>query len=270
MDPITFAVVGHNEGRRLARSVGQALEAARPEDAVVYVDSASTDDSARVAAELGLEVVIAPLGKGRALAAALEHCSTPLICFVDGDISWSTGNVPLVLRRAYEREPADMLVADFDWPSKGIFHGTRGVYEPFVAALFPEAVGRYGRFILSGFRLLRTDLPLGRLPDEFAVETYLNVLFAVRGWSTRTVEVGIVEGPVRSKEGLGAQMGVALLDIAVAEGRLDPACRPLWEEWVAEFNEFTRTRPGPGEPLGTYPRRLAECAARPLPPARRP
>jgi hypothetical protein len=269
MEAITFAVVGHNEGRRLARSVGQALEAARPEDSVVYVDSASTDDSAEVAAALGLDVVTAPLGKGRALAAALEHCSTPLICFVDGDITWSTVNVPLALRRAYEREPADMLVADFDWPSKGIFHGTAVVYIPLVRALFPEADGRYGRFILSGFRLLRTDLPLGTLPDDFGVETYLNMLFAIRGWRTRTVEVGVVEGPVRSKMGLAGQMGAVLLEMAEAEGRLDSACRPEWERWVEESMDFTKTRPGPGEPLGTYPRRIAECAARPLPPARR-
>jgi hypothetical protein len=143
------------------------------------------------------------------------------------------------------------------------------VYKPFVAALFPEAAGRYGRFNLSGFRLLRMDRPLGRLPDGFGVETYLNVLFAVRGWSTRVVEVGVVEGPVRAKPTLGFEMRDVLLDVAEAEGRLDPDCRPDWEDWAGVSMEFTQTRPGPGEPLGTYPRRLAECAARPLPAAKR-
>ncbi|HKP90804.1 MAG TPA: glycosyltransferase [Thermoleophilaceae bacterium] len=270
MEAITFAVVGHNEGRRLRRPLGDALEAARPGDVVVYVDSASTDDSREVARSQGVEVVEAPLGKGRALAAAIESCTTPLICFTDGDVTYSSTNIPLALRRAHEAEPADMLVADFDWPSKGVFHATEGVYEPFLAGLFPEASGRYGRFRLSGFRLLRADRPLGELPPNFAVETYLNVLFAIRGWSTRVVEVGIVEGPVRSKVELGEQMCKTLLDLAEAEGRLDPECRPLWEEWVEGFKAVTRTRPGPGEPLGTYPSRLAESARRPLPAAARP
>jgi glucosyl-3-phosphoglycerate synthase len=269
MEAITFAVVGHNEGRRLARPLGDALDAARPGDAVVYVDSASTDDSTGVARSQGVDVVEAPLGKGRALAAALERCSTPLICFVDGDVTDSATNVPLALRRAYEEEPADLLVADFDWPSKGPFHAVTGIYKPLVAALFPEADGRYGRFTLSGFRLLRADLPLGTLPGNFGVETYLNVLFAVRGWRTRVVEVGFVEGPVRSKMELGEQIAEVLLDMAEAEGRLASACRPAWEEWVAGFVEVNRSRPGPGEPAGTYPDRLAGSAARPLPRATR-
>jgi glucosyl-3-phosphoglycerate synthase len=269
VDAITFAVVGHNEGARVARPLGDAFEAARAGDAVVYVDSASTDGSVDVARSLGAEVVEGPLGKGRAIATALEWCSTPLICLMDGDVTDGATNIPLALRRAYEEEPADMLVADYDWPSKGPLHAVTGVYEPLVRALFPEADGRFGRFRLSGFRLLRTALPLGELPGNFAIETYLNVLFAVRGWRTRVVEAGFIEGPVRPKVELGKEMAEVLLDLAVAEGRLDPECRPAWEEWVEGFVGLTESRPGPGEPLGTYPGRLAECAARPLPPARR-
>jgi glucosyl-3-phosphoglycerate synthase len=267
LEAITFAIVGHDEERLLPRSLADALAAARPEDAVLYADSASTDRSVEVAGAHGVEVVRAPLGKGRAMSAALDRCETPLVCFVDADIRESTTNVPLALARAYERSPVDMLVADFDWPSKGIFHAVIGVYEPLVAALFPEASGRYGRFTLSGFRILRTDLPLGELPPGFGVETYLNLLFAARGWSTGVVEVGVVEGPVRGKGALGREIAGVILDLAEAEGRLEPARRPEWEQWVEGSMAVTATRPGPGEPAGAYAERLRASAARATPPA---
>ena len=73
----TFAVVGHNEAPLLATAVRQAMEAVEPGDGVWFVDSESSDDSAAVARSLGAEVVPAPLGKGRAMAAALIRFLVP-------------------------------------------------------------------------------------------------------------------------------------------------------------------------------------------------
>src|SRR5438552_18435019 len=93
-EPITFAVVGHNEGEYLARSIGQAAAAARDGDRLLFVDGQSTDGSADLAASLGAEVVEAPLGKGRAVAAALARCEPPYIRLIDGDIEHPARHVP--------------------------------------------------------------------------------------------------------------------------------------------------------------------------------
>jgi glucosyl-3-phosphoglycerate synthase len=242
------------------------MEAAAPGDRVWLVDGASTDGSPQIAASLGAEVIPAPLGKGRAMATAIARCESRHICFMDADLEYSSSNIPLRLREAHAEEPADMIVAEFEWPAKRFLNALPGVYRPLVGSLFPEALERFGRMPFSGFRVLRTDLPLGSLPPGFAVETYLNLLCTVRGMRTRVIDVGVYGGPDRPKRELGREVGEVILDMAEGDGRLDARLRPLWETWLEEVMEVLRTHPSPGEPTGDYPERLAATASRPLPP----
>ena len=265
---LTFAVIGHNEVGTLANAIGQAAEAAEPGDRLWFVDSASTDGSAKLAASLGAEVVPAPLGKGTAMATAIARCETGHVCFVDGDIEYSSSNIPLRLRESLAAEPADMLVADFEWPNRRFLNSVPGVYRPLVGSLFPEALDRFGWMPFSGFRLLRTDLPLGSLPPGFGVETYLNLLCTVSGMRTRVVDVGVYRGPVRTKRELGREVGEVILDMAEQHGRLDGRLRPLWEAWLSEVMDVLRAQPEPDGPEGDYPERLLAAASRPLPPSK--
>jgi glucosyl-3-phosphoglycerate synthase len=269
-ESITFAVIGHNEREYLANSIGQAAAAARPGDRLCFVDGASTDGSAELAASLGAEVIEAPLGKGRALAAALARCETSHICFVDGDIEYSSQNIPLSLRDALLEKPADMILADFAWPARKLNHSIDGVYRPLVAGLFPEALERFGKMTYSGFRVLRTDLPLGTLPPGWGVETHLNLVCTANDWPTRVIHIGDYVGPIRRKPELGWEVGGTILDVAEADGRLDPALRPRWEEWLAGIMAVLATQPHPGEePSEEYLARHRAARTRPLPPAKR-
>jgi glucosyl-3-phosphoglycerate synthase len=261
---ITFAVIGHDEAALLPNAIAQASEAAGDGDRLWFVDSASKDGSADVARSLGIDVVGAPLGKGEAMALAIARCETTYICFVDADIEFSDANIPLSLRRALAEEPADMIVADFVWPSKRFSHAVVGVYRPLVAALFPEAHERFGGFPFSGFRVLRTDLPLGSLPPGFGVETHLNVLCAAERLRTRVIDVGMYEGPVRAKPTLPKEVGDAILDLAEAYGRLEPGRRRLWDAWVDEVAAVARTQT-PGDPSEDYLDRFAAATSRSLP-----
>ena len=263
---VTFAVVGHNEAATLSNVTWQAMEAAGPGDRVWFVDSASSDGSAEIAARLGAEVIPAPLGKGRAVAEALARCETSHICFLDGDLVSSSENIPRILRQASTENDAHMVVADFSWPEKKRFAGAViGIYRPLVSKLFPEALDRFGGMPFSGFRMLRSDLPLGSLPSGFGLETYLNVLCTVRGLRTEVVDVGVFNGPVRTKPELGLEVAQVLLDVAIAHGRLDRLLRPEWDAWVAAAMEVLRTQPGPDEAPGDYAARLAAVASRPTP-----
>ena len=127
---------------RRQRVVGQAIEAAGDGDRVIFVDSGSSDGSADTAASLGVEVVSAPVGKGRAVAAALEHCDGGAICLVDADIEASESNIPAALAARYAEGDADMVVAAFDWRERGPLVMTRAVYQPLVEAMFLRGGGR--------------------------------------------------------------------------------------------------------------------------------
>ena len=267
--PITFAVLGHNEVDLLATAVGQAREALEPGDRLWFVDGASTDGSAELAASLGAEVVEAPLGKGRAAAGAIERCQTPYICLLDGDIEESERNIPLTLARALAGEPADMLVGEYTWPGRRVFHSMRYVYGRLVDALFPDSVEPVGVMPYSGFRLLRTDLHFGAIPPGFGLETYMNLMTVVRGWSSRPVDIGVYHGPVRRKPALGREVGLVILDVAEASGRLDTELRPQWDDWLGRLADMLEEQPGANERVEEYLERLEAVAARPLPPARR-
>ena len=262
---VTFAVVGHDEARTLPIALGQAFEAAETQDAVWFVDSASTDGSAEVAAGLGAEVVTAPLGKGRAMAHAIERCRHALRLLR----GWGPGGV-----RAQHPGPAAGRPGR---PSArhargGVRLGGPALPQQHLRRLHtarrrpvPRGVRHGGRVPFSGFRVLRTDLELDGLPPGFGIETHLNLTAALRGWSVRHAELGSYEGVERPKPGIGHEIAGVILDLAERHGRLEPACRGAWEDWVEQVVQVTRECPPHGVESDEYEQRLADVAARPLP-----
>jgi glycosyltransferase involved in cell wall biosynthesis len=259
---ITFAVVGHNEATLLPNALRQAHEASRPGEPVWFVDSASTDGSGEVAGSLGAEVVRAPLGKGRAVSAAIARCRTRYICLLDADVESTTRNTPATLREALERSRADMVVGEFEWPEKSFRPVTTAIWDPLTRALFPEAAAAIARVPLSGFRVLDVELARNGLPDGFGLEVHLNIVGTLGGRRTETVDIGRYSGPVRSNPDLPAEIAAAILDIAQREGRLAGSARSQWEEWLAPVLELVAAT-DPSDPARRT--MLIDAAARPLP-----
>ena len=91
IDPIlSVVVIGRNEGERLVRCLESVQAMIDPGGAVelIYVDSASSDDSPKRAAALGAKVIVvhperpsAALGRN----AGWQAARAPLILFLDGD-----------------------------------------------------------------------------------------------------------------------------------------------------------------------------------------
>jgi glucosyl-3-phosphoglycerate synthase len=260
---ITFAIVGHNEAALLGNALEQAHAACRPGDRVWFVDSASTDGSGEVARGLGAEVVRAPLGKGRAVATAAELCETQHICLIDADLAGSTRNVAVTLRDALEQTGADMVVGEFEWPEKPFRPVTTTIWDPLTRALFPEATAAVPLVPLSGFRILDVELARGPLPAGFGLEVHFNIVACLDGRRTATTHIGTYSGPVRANPGLPSDIAAAILDLAVAHGRLAPDARPRWDEWLEPIlTLIAETSPDDMERR----QRLSEAAARPLPP----
>jgi len=123
MSAIGCVVIGRNEEPRLARCLASVLRERTP---VVYVDSASTDDSVALATELGVEVLTLDAGERLSAARArnagffklLERSpDIEYVQFLDGDSELCPGwleaggraldaapNVAAVCGRLHERE----------------------------------------------------------------------------------------------------------------------------------------------------------------------
>jgi glucosyl-3-phosphoglycerate synthase len=262
---ITFAVVAHNEAQSVGAVVGQALAACRRGDRVVVVDSASTDDTAGRAAQAGAEVLAAPLGKGAAMRHVAARTATPWLCYLDADLVEADRDIPALLRAAVD-DALVMVVGEFaDPPPEPVLSNTIALYPALVRALFPEADGRFGRRPLSGFRAIRPELAEG-LPDDFGAEAYLNLTVALSGRPHLVTDIGLYAQRFRYKGDMGRQIGRTILDVATAHGRLDPAMRPEWDDWVDRLVEAMAAYRGEPEDRDRFRAHLLGLAAAPLPP----
>lgn len=134
---VGIVVIGRNEGEVLRQSLESALLEA---EAVVYVDSGSTDDSLEIATDLEIEIIeldpTISFTAARAYNAGVNHLLTshPLLEFVqflDGDAQLTTGwvktayqamiqnpKVAVVCGRRHEKFPEQSifnLLADMEW-----------------------------------------------------------------------------------------------------------------------------------------------------------
>lgn len=264
---ITFAIVAHNEESTVGAVVRAARAAARDGDAVLVVDSASEDDTARVAEAAGAEVLAGPLGKGAAMAMAARHVHTPWLCFLDGDLVGSGHDIPAILRRAALAATEEvMIVGEFeDPPPPPILSNTIAVYSPLIAALFPEAADRFGDRPLSGFRILRPWVVDRDSPHDFGIEAHLNITVAVSGASFSVTPIGLYEQRFRYKPAMGREIARPILNLAVSHGRLAATARPAWDRWVDEVVNVVADYTGDPAQRADYLIRLREVSTRPLP-----
>jgi glucosyl-3-phosphoglycerate synthase len=266
MRPITFAVVGRDEERTLAIALQQALEAARPGDRVWFVDSASTDGSAQIAREMGVEVITAPEGKGRAVAVAVERCDGAPLCLLDGDLESSSCNIAVALRDAWLETGADMVIGAFEWPERREFSIGVAIFAPLVSTLFPEHYDAVKGNPLGGFRLVDTAFPLGDLPPGYGLECYLNVHVAGRGGRIAWTDLGVYHGRVCFRPTMAPDISTAILDVAEEQGRIAPGSRREWDAWVAPVLDVIATLPTVDEAgLDAYRERLTAASSRPMP-----
>lgn len=90
-DPVlSIVVIGRNEGQRLARCLESvaALRGLSGQKQIIYVDSASTDDSPAIARALGAEVIVLSAENSTAARgrnAGWRRARAPFVLFLDGD-----------------------------------------------------------------------------------------------------------------------------------------------------------------------------------------
>jgi glucosyl-3-phosphoglycerate synthase len=246
-----FALVGRDERATLPRLIEAVRAVARPGDEVWFVDSASSDGSAEVAGEHGVEVIEAPEGKGAAVGAALDRWDAARwLCLLDADLI-DGARAARRLRAAIDNSDAAMIVGERSDPPGRRRLVTPRLYFPLVSALFPE-VEEPRRRPLSGLRALSVR-PDGPLAPGYGIEAHLNVAIALDGGRTEVVDLGDVPDAGRAAaHGLrvGREVASALLDLAIRAGRLSAAARAEWDAWVeGTIAGFDRAQPAAERPV---------------------
>jgi len=140
-----------------------------------------------------------------------------------------------------------------------------------VGALFPEVLAEDIIVPLGGFRVLRTSMTLGSLPEGYGVETYLNIQVALSGGRIASCPVGWFRGNLRDYANIpriASDVAATVLDVAEQHGRLDPAMRAAWEDWVLEAVDLLGRQPPAGADDAAYLDELAMVSARPVPVSR--
>ena len=170
-------------------------------------------------------------------------------------------------REASEHTEADHVLGEYQDEQPAVPSNTFAIYEPLVATFFPEAGGKFGSKPLTGFRVIqRALLRPQRFPYDFGIEAYLNIEIMMSGGTHEVLPIGSYKSRFRYKPRMGREIANAVLDLAVHYGRLTPAARQAWNEWVSDaiavISEYRGAREGRPEFL----RRLAALPERPIPP----
>ncbi|MET9344636.1 glycosyltransferase [Nonomuraea sp. NPDC003804] len=264
----TFVIPAHNEEATVATIVGQARAAARPGDRVLVVDSASTDATAERAAAAGAEVLRGPKGKGAAMNAAIDVAGTAWVCFLDADLVSSEVNIAAELRAAAASSTAGHVVGDYEYDHPGtILSSTFTIYEPLTDRFFPET-GFMGANALTGYRAVRRSLLTDPLPPDFGVESFLNITLALAGARAEVRHLGVIGSRFRPTGGsMAREIGTAILDLAMAHGRLDSGERGAWEAWLEEGVAAIAPQAADGGRSATLSRLFA-AVRRPMPSTR--
>lgn len=174
---LAVLVTARNEADRLEATLA-ALAAAFPGARVVVVDDASSDGTAGVARERGVEVVSAPrrLGKGGAATLGARHLledgaeATLLLC--DGDLGDSAGALAGLLA-ALERGEGDLAVAVFARRVGGGFGLALGA----ARRVIESRAGLVTVAPISGQRAMRPEVLRAVLPfaPGFGMETAMTI-----------------------------------------------------------------------------------------------
>jgi glycosyltransferase involved in cell wall biosynthesis len=122
---LSIVIIGRNEGDRLASCL-RSVAPIRAEAELIYVDSASTDGSAQLAANFGAEVIVLHGGTqtaARARNAGWQRARAPLILFLDGDTILNQG-FPAAALKVLQPESAIAAV----WGHRREIHPERSPY----------------------------------------------------------------------------------------------------------------------------------------------
>jgi len=174
-DELTVIVPAYNEADSITDTVKSLLSQTTPPYRIIVVDDCSTDDTADIASDLGVEVVTPPTNTGSKAGAqtfALRQVETDYVMAIDADTTLETNAIEL-LAEVFD-DPTVAAASGFVVPRHVHTVWERGRYVEYLYSFsFHKRVqDHYDKPLISSgcFSIYRTD-----------------VLCEIGGWSNRTM-----------------------------------------------------------------------------------
>ncbi len=185
---VSAVIPAYNEAERIRQTVTAALSIAEVNE-VVVVDDASTDETAKIAAQAGARVIKLSRnsGKGAALTRGVQEAQGSILLLLDGDLG-ETAVYGRELLLPILNNTADMTVAKFPRPAKkagfGLVKGLARAGIRHFAGIEVEAP-------LSGQRAMRRTVADKVMPfaSGYGVEVGLTIKVARLGYRIQEVAV---------------------------------------------------------------------------------
>lgn len=216
--PTIAAIVPcYNEEAAIAQVIADLRAAVPGMDVYVY-DNASTDGTARIAAEAGAIVRSEHMkGKGNVVRRAFADVEADIYVMIDGDDTYAAANLPEMIA-TLQSGPYDHVLGVRRQTIEGAYRpghelGNKG-FNWFVTKVFGTPVSD----MLSGYRVFsrRFVKSFPALSREFEIETELTVHAVSLRVPQREVEVGFKDRPEGSESKLRTYHdGVRILSLLV-------------------------------------------------------
>jgi glycosyltransferase involved in cell wall biosynthesis len=250
---VSVVIPAHNEEATVAevvREAQRALTSLKVAGEVLVSASGCTDRTADIAAAAGAQVLEAPLGKGAAIAQALQVVNGDVVCLVDADVQYF-GEPPLV---ALLTEPilhgiADACVTDLYWRPLYPQLWLHGFFAPITGLLFPELLAKAGSTPWSGQRAAARELWPDNLPSDFTVDLALLFHWNEHAVRLRPVLADDWVNPQRPKPDLMAQELELIISAAIRGKRITPDLADSLRGWYDQVHNLMATyRHGQDDP----------------------
>jgi len=198
---ISVILPAKNESEGLQRTLPR-LRARFPEAEIIVVNDGSSDDTARVAAGHGAQVLSSPysMGNGAAVKRGARAASGDVLVFMDADGQHSPELVQLLLDKL--GEGFDMVVGARN--AAGQANVSRGAANAFYNRLATWMTGHRVADLTSGFRAVRKDRFcefLHLLPNGFSYPTTSTMAFFRSAYPVAYVPI-----PVEKRIGTGSHI----------------------------------------------------------------
>jgi glycosyltransferase involved in cell wall biosynthesis len=192
--PITILIPAFNEEKAIA-SVVERLKKSHPDDEILVVDDASTDQTAKLAETAGARVIRHQfnLGYGGALKTGIRHAQNEILMFFDADDQHDPADIHPIVEAL---ENTDMAVGARPKGS-GALYRRSGKW--FLHRVANYLVGHPIPDLNSGLRAIRRNLALQflhLLPNGFSFSTTITLALMRSGFQVAYV-------PIKVKERIG-------------------------------------------------------------------
>jgi len=198
---LSIILPAKNEAEGLRRTL-PALRAAYPHAEIIVVNDGSTDNTAKIAGELGVKVLINPysMGNGAAIKRGARAATGEILIFMDADGQHSADHIAQLLSKM--EEGYDMVVGARDSDGQASFH--RGLANAFYNKLASHMTGHKISDLTSGFRAARAERFrefLHLLPNGFSYPTTSTMAFFRSAYPVAYVPI-----PVAKRVGTGSHI----------------------------------------------------------------